>query len=74
MFQFSERLSHTLALAVLLHDVGKPPTFTVQERIRFDGHAELGARMAQEICRRLRLSNEQIEEIVDLVKNHLRFI
>jgi tRNA nucleotidyltransferase/poly(A) polymerase len=63
-----------LALAILLHDVGKPPTFTVRERIRFDGHAELGARMAEEICRRLRLTTEQTEEVVDLVLNHLRFI
>ena len=74
MFKLSEKLSNTLSLAILLHDVGKPPTFTVKERIRFDGHAELGAKMAEEICRRLRISNQQIEEVVDLVKNHLRFI
>ena len=45
---------------MLLHDVGKPPTFKSAEqtgdRIRFDGHAEMGARMAVEICRRLRFS------------------
>jgi tRNA nucleotidyltransferase/poly(A) polymerase len=67
-------LDPVLAMAILLHDVGKPPTFTVKERIRFDGHAELGAEMADAICRRLRLTTEQTEEIVDLVKNHLRFI
>ena len=43
----------TLALGVLLHDVGKPPTFTVRERIRFDNHVEVGAQMADEICQRL---------------------
>lgn len=41
--------SPTLALSVLLHDVGKPPTFSIKERIRFDGHAEVGAKMAEEI-------------------------
>ncbi len=66
--------SPTLAMAILLHDVGKPPTYTVRERIRFDGHDSIGAEMAETICRRLRLSNEQVENIVDLVRCHLRFI
>ena len=67
----------TLAWAVLLHDVGKPPTFKSAEetgdRIRFDGHAEIGARMAVAICRRLRFSLYDIEQIEALVANHLRF-
>ena len=67
----------TLAWAVLLHDVGKPPTFmSAQEtgdRIRFDGHAEIGARMAVAICRRLRFSVDDTEQIEALVANHLRF-
>ena len=63
----------TLALGVLLHDVGKPPTFTVRERIRFDNHVEVGARMAQEICHRLRLSSRERERVVELVRHHLRF-
>ncbi len=66
--------SPVLALAALLHDVGKPPTFAVKDRIRFDGHVEVGGRMAEEICRRLRLSNEETEQVVDLVLNHLRFM
>lgn len=74
MFELSQERSETLALEILLHDVGKPPTFIVKERIRFDGHADLGAKMAEEICRRLRISNQQIEEVVDVVKDHLRFI
>jgi putative nucleotidyltransferase with HDIG domain len=64
----------TLALAALLHDIGKPPTFTVRERIRFDGHDVKGAEMAEAVARRLRLANEQVEEIVELVRDHLRFI
>jgi tRNA nucleotidyltransferase/poly(A) polymerase len=67
----------TLAWAVLLHDVGKPSTFMSAEqtgdRIRFDGHAEVGARMAVAICRRLRFSVSDIEQIETLVANHLRF-
>ncbi|MBZ5497265.1 MAG: CCA tRNA nucleotidyltransferase [Acidobacteriia bacterium] len=63
-----------LALAVLLHDVGKPPTFAVKERIRFDRHVEVGARIAEEICRRLRMSNQDIELVVELVEDHLRFM
>jgi len=62
-----------LALGVLLHDVGKPPTFTIRERIRFDGHVEVGAKMAEEICSRLRISTRETERIVELVRHHLRF-
>jgi poly(A) polymerase len=63
----------TLALAVLLHDVGKPPTFTVRERIRFDHHAEVGAKMAEAICERLRLSSRDTERVAEMVRHHLRF-
>ena len=63
----------TLALGVLLHDVGKPPTFTVRDRIRFDNHVEVGAKMGEEICHRLRLSSRETERVVELVRHHLRF-
>ncbi len=67
--------SPTLAVGALLHDVGKPPTFRrAPDRIRFDGHAEVGARMAEEICRHFRFSNDETEQISALVANHLRFI
>ncbi|HKR94398.1 MAG TPA: HD domain-containing protein, partial [Candidatus Angelobacter sp.] len=66
--------SKTLALGALLHDVGKPPTFRVApDRIRFDGHAEIGTKMAEEICRRFRMSNEDTEQVMALVANHMRF-
>lgn len=66
--------SPTLAWAALLHDVGKPPTFRVApDRIRFDGHVEVGVKMAAEICRRLRLSNDDTDQILALVDNHMRF-
>jgi poly(A) polymerase len=63
----------TLAWGALLHDVGKPPTFRVAERIRFDGHVEVGVKMAEEICPRLRFSNDETEQILALVDNHMRF-
>jgi poly(A) polymerase len=69
--------SPTLAWGVLLHDVGKPPTFTPPsgpgDRIRFDRHVEVGTAMALEICRALRFSNDHTEQIEVLVANHLRF-
>ena len=64
----------TLAWGALLHDVGKPATFRVApDRIRFDGHVEVGVRMAEDICRRLRMSNSDTEQIMALVANHMRF-
>lgn len=63
----------TLALGVLLHDVGKPPTFSVRDRIRFDGHAEVGAKMAEEIGARLRLPARSIAQVSALIAHHLRF-
>ena len=64
----------TLAWGVLLHDVGKPPTFRIApDRIRFDNHVEVGVKMAEEICRRLRFSNDETAQIIALVENHMRF-
>ncbi|MGB8012399.1 MAG: CCA tRNA nucleotidyltransferase [Terriglobales bacterium] len=66
--------SKTLAWGALLHDVGKPPTFRVApDRIRFDGHVDIGVKMAAEICRRLRFSNGETDRILALVDNHMRF-
>src|ERR1017187_1048969 len=66
--------SKTLAWGALLHDVGKPPTFRVApDRIRFDGHVDVGVKMAAEICRRLRFSNHETDRILSLVDNHMRF-
>ncbi len=65
--------SASLALGVLLHDVGKPSTLSVRDRIRFDHHAEVGARMAENICSRLRLPLRQTQRVTDLVREHLRF-
>ncbi|MGH9507884.1 MAG: CCA tRNA nucleotidyltransferase [Terriglobales bacterium] len=64
-----------LALGVLLHDVGKPPTFRqAPDRIRFDQHAAVGAAMAERMGQRLRLSREQTREVASLVAQHMKFI
>jgi poly(A) polymerase len=63
----------TLAWGALLHDVGKPPTFRMAERIRFDNHVEVGVKMAEGICQRLRFANDDTAQILALVENHMRF-
>ncbi len=65
----------TLAWGALLHDVGKPATFqhAPGDRIRFNGHVEVGVRIAEVVLGRLRFSNEDTAQIVALVKNHMRF-
>ncbi|MBI4368294.1 MAG: CCA tRNA nucleotidyltransferase [Candidatus Omnitrophica bacterium] len=66
--------SPTLAFGALLHDVGKPPTFSDEgERIHFYNHQRVGADMAREILTRLRFSNHEIEEVVSCVDNHMKF-
>jgi poly(A) polymerase len=66
-------VSPTLALGVLLHDVGKPGTYRVADRIRFDGHVELGVELTRCIMHRLRFSNDDIRQVEALVDNHMRF-
>jgi poly(A) polymerase len=64
----------TLAWGALLHDVGKPATFRVApDRIRFDSHVEVGVKIAEEICARLRFSKHDTAQVLALVDNHMRF-
>lgn len=67
-----------LALAVLLHDIAKPPTQTFDAeaggRIRFNGHDALGAEMAAAMLRRLRYSNDIIDAVVPMVARHMQFM
>ncbi len=65
--------SEELAVAALLHDVGKPPTYSESDRIRFNGHDRVGAKMSEGICRRLRFSKKQIKRISELILEHLKF-
>jgi poly(A) polymerase len=66
--------SMEVAWAALLHDVGKPPTMTREDRIRFNDHARVGADMAEEICRGLRMSKAEALQIRDLVAQHMTFM
>jgi putative nucleotidyltransferase with HDIG domain len=66
--------SITLALGVLLHDVGKPATFRIAERIRFDGHVEKGIEIAHSLLTRLRFPNHVIEGVEALIANHMKFM
>ena len=66
--------SPTLAWGALLHDVGKPPTFRrAPDRIRFDGHVEVGVAMGAEICRRFRFSNDETRRVLSLIEQHMCF-
>lgn len=67
----------TLCLGVLLHDIGKPPTYTYDEadnRIRFNGHDAVGATMATEILTRLKYPNRVIADVTHLVARHMQFM
>ena len=68
-----DRASIVLAFGCLLHDVGKPATFRRSDRIRFNGHDRVGARMTETILTRLRFSNDLKERIVACVDGHMRF-
>ena len=61
-----------LAWGTLLHDIGKPPTYEESDRIRFNNHDAVGAEMAAGICRRLRMSNDDSEQIGQLIAHHMR--
>jgi poly(A) polymerase len=69
----------TLAWGMLLHDVGKPATFSAPDpakpgdRIRFNGHVDVGVAVARAILNRLRFSGEEAEQILALVKHHMQF-
>ncbi|KKO20991.1 MAG: phosphohydrolase [Candidatus Brocadia fulgida] len=68
-----DRPSFTLAMGVLLHDIGKTVTFEESDRIRFNLHEKVGADMAARICDRLKLSHAEKERVVWLVLKHLYF-
>ena len=70
-----------LALGILFHDIGKPPTYsygphpkTGEVRIRFMGHADIGVKMTGRILTRLKLPNALIVAVQELVAHHMRFI
>lgn len=64
-----------LVLAILLHDIGKPPTRSVDPdgRIRFNGHDRVGAEMTHAVMRRLRFSRREVEQVEQAVRSHMIF-
>jgi poly(A) polymerase len=70
-----ESVSLPLVFSVLFHDIGKPPTSTVDEsgRIRFNGHDRLGAEMTEAVMQRLRFSRAEIDATVEAVRQHMVF-
>lgn len=75
--QLAPGCSMTLAWGALLHDIGKPATYQApsspDDRIRFNGHVEVGVAIGAEICRRLRFSGDESSQILALIQNHMRF-
>ena len=66
-----DKVSFPLALAALLHDVGKPRTLArTADKFTFYHHEHAGRRMAAEICLRLKLSNAERELVEWLVEKH----
>lgn len=66
--------SAVLALAALLHDVGKPPTLVIREgKPTFYEHAHVGADMTREIMKRLRFPNDEVDAVSECVENHMKF-
>ena len=73
MLEGLQEPSLELALGVLLHDIGKPATFRIADRIRFDGHVEKGVEIAHALLNRLRYPHAVIEQVEALIDNHMRF-
>jgi putative nucleotidyltransferase with HDIG domain len=66
-----------LALSVLLHDIGKPATQMWDDeakRFRFNGHDRVGAEMAEKILKRLRYSNQIVDDVTFMVSRHMKFM
>ncbi len=67
-------LPDALAMGILLHDIAKPPTFRIRDRIRFNGHVEQGVALSRRIMERLRFSREETGRVGELVAAHLQFM
>jgi poly(A) polymerase len=70
-----EKVSVPLVFSVLLHDVAKPSTASVDEagRIRFNAHDRVGAEMTEQIMERLRFPRAEIDATVEMVRQHMVF-
>ncbi len=67
-----EFVSKEMVWAVFLHDIAKPQTFEKREdRIHFDNHADLSAKMARSVLKRLKFSKAEINKICWLIEHHM---
>ena len=68
------RPTRTAAWSVLLHDIGKPPTLFVSDRIRFSNHQHVGAKMAGQVLARLKAPNSLTADVCETIDNHMNFM
>ncbi len=68
------RPTRIVAWSALLHDVGKPGTMTVSDRIRFSNHQRAGAEIADRVLRRLKASGSLIDGVCACIDNHMNFM
>lgn len=68
---FTEDHGTDVRLAALFHDIGKPETFALKERIRFDHHAEVSAKLAEKILKRMQMQGDRTKKITWLVAHHM---
>jgi len=69
-----DRPSRSVAWSALLHDIGKPPTLSVSDRIRFSNHQHVGARMAEAVLMRLKAPNSLTQAVCESIDNHMNFM
>ena len=72
--KFPDDISLPIAWGALLHDVAKPTTFAITDRIRFTQHETIGAEMAKNILKRFKASNDLIDIVYRIVRDHMKFI
>ena len=72
MLRYMENPSLTLALGTLLHDIGKPETFMVSDRIRFNNHHKVGADITKRVLENLKYPKKTVKRVCELVNNHMK--
>jgi len=66
--------SRIVAWSTLLHDIGKPGTMTISDRIRFSNHQRIGALIAKKVLLRLKAPNSLIDGVYACIDNHMNFM
>ncbi len=66
-----DHASRDVKWAVLFHDIGKPETFKIAERIRYNHHCSISREIAHKIMKRLKFSRRDMQEIEWLIEHHM---